>query len=76
MPKGWLEKHDVSTKHPGRPLNEVGLYLWGRVRPGGDGVTLAIPTLRDGVREGVEAVAVRIYRDGHDAIKRTIRVVD
>ena len=76
VPTKWLAAHDVSTKHPGRPLYELDVFVWDRVRPGGDHLTLSIPTRKDGVHEGVEALALRIYRDRHHEVERTIRVVD
>ena len=72
---GWylaqLESR-VAAKHP---LYKIGVYRGAEIRPGGRSTRLAVPTVKDRLREGTETLSVDIYL-GDKRVHRTVTVVD
>ena len=75
VPAAWLERHGITSDHPRRPLHRAGLFTYERLRGDRPALLLSLPTRRDGVDEGVEAVTVSVG-SGRRSVERTIRVVD
>jgi len=80
VPRDWLRAHGVPRRvSASTPLHRAKLGVYAYIKPGRTSTTLAIPTLRDGTKEGREAVTARIVADmaGHRLrATKTIYVVD
>ncbi|MCB0908643.1 MAG: hypothetical protein KDB63_16170 [Nocardioidaceae bacterium] len=79
VPRRWLTEHGVLPRvGDSVPLHEAPLFLYQDLNAGRTTLTLAIPTRKDGKREGAEAVTLRFrirLADRTVVVDRTVRVV-
>lgn len=77
VPAKWLDEHsNVSDKASARrPLWRLGVWLNERIRRGKLSVTMQIPVLADGRREGTEYLDLQLWLNDHPAHRR-IKVID
>ncbi|AEY93439.1 secreted protein [Streptomyces hygroscopicus subsp. jinggangensis 5008] len=60
VPAGWLRDTTGEKPDPERPLSKVtGCYLWVDIPAGRTSEEIALPTVKDGVRESTESVLFR-----------------
>ena len=68
---GWIRTHASETGTPTTPLEKMGIFEFASVRPGRRTAEIRIPIVKDGDREGVEAITLRFNVDGH-SVARTV----
>lgn len=77
VPARWREDHIYRTPPLSTPLHRADVDSYGAIPAGRTTTTLAIPMRRDGVREGREAVSVRVRLPRlAEPVVRTVYVTD
>ncbi|HEX6514248.1 MAG TPA: hypothetical protein VF049_01635 [Nocardioidaceae bacterium] len=77
VPRRWLRGHTYPVPAPRTTLAGAGVGVAATLRPGRRTAVLSIPVVRDGRREGREAVTLRIWVRGlSEPVRRTVRVDD
>jgi hypothetical protein len=71
--RGWLRSHLGDKVDRDKPLWSYHPYVFGQLKSGRTRATLRIPTRRDAVAEGREALALR-FKVGHTRVVRTVYV--
>jgi dienelactone hydrolase len=69
----WVERYIGPDVDPDKTLASLHVTLFARMRPGTQTADLTLPTVRDGVTEGRESVALRV-RLGKQRLTRTVYV--
>lgn len=77
VPRAWLRDRVWPVPRPETPLFRTRVYLGGYLPQGTRRTVISIPVRRDGVREGREAVTLRVRAFRHrPAVERTVVVRD
>ena len=75
VPLKWLEQH-ADASRPGRPLWRSYMYVQGDIPSRKESVTMTIPTVADGVREGAEFLYVKVDVSDQFRQRYRIKIVD
>ncbi len=75
VPRRWLQEHAESSR-PARPLWRSYMYVGGDIPSRKKTVTMTIPTVADGVREGPEFLYVKVDVSDQFRQRYRIKIVD
>ena len=75
LPRRWLSHHGDS-EHPDRPLWRSYVTVGGQIREGRRSVTLEIPTLADGRKEGTEYLGLQLVTGDSGRQRYRVKVLD